>query len=263
MGSFKSVVSEGRIEDLIMILRLALIFCLGTADLVQGAISGSPITDGEKKGFTDSMNDFTQDFLAVAWDDLGENFVFSPFSLHSVLAMLTSGATKNSKTQTELLAGFGRNNKIDLLEKLYGQFVKDYKTPEIEKMLTFGNRLWTTQRYFSKILQPYKDKIMKLYDAEFLKLPAQNGEVDVNNWVKEITEGKITNIIDSVSPDTAALIVNALYFKASWAKSFEEGKPAEFTKFNGRKVVVSMMTRDSQKQAVGRFNADIVNGPRG
>ena len=92
---------------------------------IQGAISS--VSEDEKKGFTDSMNDFTQDFLAVAWEDLGENFVFSPFSLHSVLAMLTSGATNSSKTQKELLAGFGRNSKIDLLEKLYGQFVKDYK----------------------------------------------------------------------------------------------------------------------------------------
>jgi len=258
MGSCVSVACEGTTLGLIMILRLALIFCLGTTNLVQGAISS--VSEDEKKGFTDSMNDFTQDFLAVAFNDLGDNFVFSPFSLHSVLAMLTSGATKGSQTEKELLNGFGRNNKITLLEKLYGQFVKDYKTPEIEKMLIFGNRIWTTQRYFPKILQPYKDNIMKLYDAEFLKLPAANGEVDVNNWVKEITKGKITNIIDSVSPDTAALIVNALYFKASWAKSFEDGKPAEFTKFDGKKVIVPMMTRDSQKQAVGRFNADIVKG---
>ena len=84
-------------------------------------------SDDEKKGFTDSMNDFTQDFLAVSWNQLGDNYVFSPFSLHSVLAMLTTGATNGSQTQKELLLGFGRNSKIDVLEKLYGQFVKDYK----------------------------------------------------------------------------------------------------------------------------------------
>merc|ERR1711944_251438 len=192
MGSKKSAEREERFEYSIMILRLAIIFCLGTGNLVQGAISDGP-SDEDKKGFTDSMNDFTQDFLAVAWEDLGENFVFSPFSLHSVLAMLTSGATNSSKTQKELLAGFGRNSKIDLLEKLYGQFVKDYKTPEIEKTLKFGNRMWTTQKYYPKILEPYKNTISKLYDAEFSKLPAKNGEVEVNNWVSEITKGKITN----------------------------------------------------------------------
>merc|ERR1711936_59271 len=258
MGSCVSVASEGTTLGLIMILRLALIFCLGTTNLVQGAISD--VSESEKKGFTDSMNDFTQDFLAVAWEDLGENFVFSPFSLHSVLAMLTSGATNSSKTQKELLAGFGRNSKIDLLERLYGQFVKDYKTPEIEKTLKFGNRMWTTQKYYPKVLQPYRNTISKLYDAEFSKLPAKNGEVEVNNWVSDITKGKITNIIDQVSPDTAFLIVNALYFKASWAKSFEEGKSQEFTKFDGKKIIVPMMTRESKKQAAGRFTTELVKG---
>merc|ERR1712018_779443 len=258
-----SVLSEGTIIDLVMILRIALIFCLGTTNLVQARATKRAISDGEKKGFTDSMNDFTQDFLAVSWNELGDNYVFSPFRLHSVLAMLTTGATNGSQTQKELLLGFGRNSKIDVLEKLYGQFVKDYKTPDIEKMLIFGNRVWTTQRYFPKSLEAYKNDIAKLYDAEFLELPAENGEVDINNWVSDITKGKISNIIDSVSPDTAALIVNALYFKASWAKSFEDGRPAEFTKFDGKKVIVPMMTGDSQKQAVGRFNTDIVKGPKG
>merc|ERR1711971_244308 len=223
MGSFKSVVSEGRFEDLIMILRLALIFCLGTANLVQGAISGSPITDNEKKGFTDSMNDFTQDFLAVAWDDLGENFVFSPFSLHSVLAMLTSGATNNSETQTELLDGFGRNSKIKLLEKLYGQFVKDYKTPKLEKTLKFGNRMWTTPRYYSKVLPSYKKTISKFYNATFSKLPVKNGEVEVNDWVSKITKGKITNL-------------------------------------DGKREPIRMMRRESKKQAAGRFETELVKG---
>ena len=93
----------------------------------SGNLTKNAISDGDKKGFTDSMNDFTQDFLAVSWNELGDNYVFSPFSLHSVLAMLTTGATNGSQTQKELLLGFGRNSKIDVLEKLYGQFVKDYK----------------------------------------------------------------------------------------------------------------------------------------
>ena len=53
------------------------------------------------------MNEFTQNFMTVCWKDEGDNFVFSPFSLHSVLAMLTSGSTDNSDTLKELLDAFG------------------------------------------------------------------------------------------------------------------------------------------------------------
>ena len=67
-------------------------------------------------------------------------------------------------------------------------------------------------------------------------------------------------ISDSVSPETAFLIVNALFFKASWAKSFDEGKPQEFTKINGNKVLIPMMNRDSKKQFVAQFTTELVEG---
>merc|ERR1712241_130711 len=255
MGSCVSVVSGGTSEDFIMILRISLF--LWATQLVHGKIS-----EDDKRGFTDSMNDFTQDFLAVSWEELGENYVFSPFSLHSVLAMLTTGATDGSRTQEQLLTGFGRGRNIEVLEKLYKKIVKEYKTPDMKEMLTFGNRVWTTSKYFEKILESYKTKILKLYDGKFEQLQAQNGEVAINRWVNKITKGKISNIVDSVDPNTAALIVNALYFKAPWAKSFDEGEEQEFTILSLRRErkIIRMMTRDSQKQAVATFRTSLVQG---
>merc|ERR1712241_300433 len=76
------------------------------------------------------------------------------------------------------------------------------------------------------------------------------------------TKGKISNIVDSVDPNTAALIVNALYFKAPWAKSFDEGEEQEFTILSLRRErkIIRMMTRDSQKQAVATFRTSLVQG---
>ena len=77
-----------------MLTIISVILSFGTL-LVQGAIDASV-----QKAYENSMNDFAQDFLAVAWKEQGEkNFVFSPFSMHSVMAMLTSGASDNSTTQ--------------------------------------------------------------------------------------------------------------------------------------------------------------------
>jgi serine protease inhibitor len=70
-----------------------------------------------------------------------KNFVFSPFSMHSVLAMLTSGATDNSTTQKELLSGFGRAQKIENLEQLYGQFLKSYKGKHFIRSTEFDENL--------------------------------------------------------------------------------------------------------------------------
>ena len=65
-----------------------------------------------------TMNDFTQDFLTVIFSS-SDNIVFSPFSLHTALAILTSGATDNSTTQSELLLALGRVQNIQGLELRY------------------------------------------------------------------------------------------------------------------------------------------------
>ena len=173
-----------------MLTRISVILSFGTF-LVHGAINAAV-----QKTYADSMADFTQDFLSVAMKEQGEkNFVFSPFSMHSVLAMLTTGATDNSTTQKELLNGFGRAQKIENLEELYGQFLKSYKGTDVEKSLKFGNRMWTTPRYFPKIDDEYKSKLENLYGAEFAKFAANNPEKEVNDWVKEVTQGKIDKIV--------------------------------------------------------------------
>ena len=147
------------------------------------------------------LNDFTQDFLAVGGEyaNVG-NFVFSPFSMHSVLAMLMSGVTVDSTTEKELAFGFGSVPSVyGNLEKLYGQFAKSYKATEVEKNLKFGSRLMTTPKSFTKIDESYKCKIEELYDAEFTKFTLTDSEKDVNDWGKQVTQGRINIILGKFS----------------------------------------------------------------
>ena len=56
-----------------------------------------------------------------------DNFVFSPFSLHTALAMLTSASTDNSTTQEELLNALGRTRNLAILEGRYKGVLEDYE----------------------------------------------------------------------------------------------------------------------------------------
>ena len=71
-------------------------------------------------------------------------------------------------------------------------------------------------------------------------------------------------ISDSVSPETAFLIVSPLFFKASWTESFNKGKPQGFITTNHREskpvIKIPMITRDSKKQVVARFTTGLVQG---
>ena len=167
------------------------------------------------EAYAKSMNSFTQNFMAVCWESEGDNFVFSPFSLHSVLAMLTSGSKRNSETELELLDAFGTHRNVEGLEQRYGQFVKNYKTPEVEKNLNFGNRIWTSEKYFPNIKETYQKKIESLYDAKIDLLNPTNPEEEVNDWVKNQTNGEIDKIIGKYKihpPVQQALILDFFNF---------------------------------------------------
>ena len=146
--------------------------------------------------FAGSINDFTQDFMREIWDE-GDNVVFSPFSLHSVLAILISGVTSGSTTEKELLRALGRVNNVQRLEASYERMIDNYKAELASGKweLAIGNKLWTTKNNFQKMNSGYMEKINGIYGASFEELEDKNPEVAINNWVKKITRGKIEKIV--------------------------------------------------------------------
>ena len=113
--------------------------------------------------------------------------------------MLVSGATDNSTTQTELLATMGRHRTIQNIEQRYRYFVQDYKNTDVKEVLSFANKFWTSQKYFTKIRGQYIEKISSLYDASISVIKKQNPEKEINDWVKKQTKGKIDKIIGKSS----------------------------------------------------------------
>merc|ERR1712012_596495 len=210
------------------------------------------------KEFEMTMNDFTQDFLTeVLTSD--DNVVFSPFSLHTALAILTSGATDNSTTQMELLSALGRVQNIQGLELRYKSLLDEYLSDEVNQMLSFGNGFWTAKRYYGKINGRFLEGLSSLFQIDVQALVSRNPEAQINNWVKQQTQGKIDQIINFVSPDVAFLIVNALYFKAAWTVVFDKDpEPKEFTLNSGRKIQVPMMSRTSFHNYAAKFTTDLL-----
>jgi serpin B len=68
---------------------------------------------------------------------------------------------------------------------------------------------------------------------------------DVNGWVKRKTEGKIERILDKLDEASAAVILNAVYFKGKWASTFAKSGTQEqaFNLARGGEAMVPMMRR--------------------
>lgn len=151
------------------------------------------LTQSNIEEFSLTMNDFTQAFLMEMWEE-GDNFVFSPFSLHSALAILTSGATQNTTTEKELLDALGRTSNVQALESRYRLLIQDYIKTNVSNMLSFGNRFWTEKRYYDKLNSQFLERLTYIYDVD-VNVFGPDPAKEVNDWVANVTDGKITKII--------------------------------------------------------------------
>ena len=154
-----------------------------------------------------------------------ENFVFSPLSIHMTLAILATGATRNSTTQDELLGALGRFRNIQGLESHYYKQLNDYLSERsviiqfnllwvkknfelyemdiflfqrsIEYPFHFGNRIWTGATYFQSISGSFVEKLDRNFKADITALPLNSGEAasQINDWVADVTKNKITNLL--------------------------------------------------------------------
>jgi serpin B len=77
---------------------------------------------------------------------------------------------------------------------------------------------------------------------------------DVNAWVGRKTEGKIDRILDALDPNSAAVLLNAVYFKAKWASVFGKSatKDEAFNLAPERQISLPMMRQVESYAFVAR-----------
>ena len=75
---------------------------------------------------------------------------------------------------------------------------------------------------------------------------SQKAATTINNWVEEKTREKIKDLVKPkmLNTDTKMVLVNAIYFKADWAKQFDKKSTKEkqfHTKEVKKELLVPMM----------------------
>ena len=147
---------------------------------------------------------------AVADKNLASgNVVVSPYSAGMALSMLADGA--NGVTKDEL--------KSALSDAVYsGDFLKSTKNTTISS----ANSIWIKDGFSVK--ENYIANLENSYKAQInVRDFSDNGTVkEINKWCSSKTAGRIPQIIDEISPDQVMFLLNALYFKSSWASAFDK-----------------------------------------
>lgn len=144
------------------------------------------------------------------------SYVCSPLSLQVAMAMLANGA--EGETQAEILTALGYGGEgVEGLNQFVRSLILQLPALDLDVTLRLADALLVTTRY--PLRNTFRTVIRDSYFAPAATVPFQDSRyvMDlVNDWADLNTDGLIKPMLEEIDPNTVALLLNALYFKAPW-----------------------------------------------
>ncbi|HXC01332.1 MAG TPA: serpin family protein [Opitutaceae bacterium] len=169
------------------------------------------------------------------------NLLFSPYSIQNALAMTYAGADGDTRAEMQRVLHYPADDTV-----LHGGFaelaqelaqIQHDSAQMLARTITIGlnprtpielhvaNRLFVQDGY--PLRTPFLALVKDNYGAEpepldFIHATEQACST-INDWVKDQTKGKISNLISpgGISEKTRMVIVNAIYMLAGWKQPFK------------------------------------------
>uniref|UniRef100_A0ACD5UK30 Uncharacterized protein n=1 Tax=Avena sativa TaxID=4498 RepID=A0ACD5UK30_AVESA len=212
----------------------------------QSATSGSGL-----QAFALALNKRLGDKAARS----NKNLIFSPVSVYAALSLVAAGARE--RTLSELLGVLGAPSREDLARSV-GVLAEQALADQSQRggpRVSFACAVWHDK---TRPLKPaYSDTAVKEYKAQtcavdFHQKPGEAGR-QINAWVRASTNNLITDIIgpSQLSKMTDLVLANAIYFKGTWHRPFDEEdtEDGKFHRLDGSTVDVPFM-QDSRRQRI-------------
>ncbi len=187
-------------------------------------------------------------FSDFSRERIGENFAFSPASLHLAMSLAYVGAREETARQISNTLGF--DARIENFNTLMAPYYKVFSATEADSLVDFalGNRLFIEKTF---ALQPeYVQNVEHWHggafeSVDFISKPRQ-AESLINGWVSERTRNRIRELIipGSVNELTRLVLVNAIYIKSNWREPFNKSvsKEKAYSTLSGKQVIKNFMT---------------------
>ncbi|NEP86138.1 MAG: serpin family protein, partial [Okeania sp. SIO2C2] len=186
-------------------------------------------------------------FSEIQKSQSNKNIFISPSSIAIALSMTYNGAegkTRDAMTKALNFQGMSLE-EVNQANKELGILLNSLN-PDIK--LDIANSIWTKKgmsfepTFMQRNQNFYQSKVSQI-DFEHPRSP----EI-INNWVNDITKGKIDKIIEKLEPNTVMVLLNAIYFQGNWEQEFAEYSTKEqpFYLPNGTKKQHPIMFQSSR-----------------
>jgi serpin B len=232
-------------------------------DVAQAAVareSAPAVADDDLAALAAGNRAFALDMYKAIRQQAG-NLFFSPYSISQALAMTYAGARGATEQemastlrfdlpQARLHPAFNALDRALISHSQVGASKPNPAQAPSEKPsgleLTTANALWAQQglpireAFLNTLARNYGSGVRLLNFAE-----SEQARQDINMWVSDQTKQRIEDLLPegSITPDTALVLTNAIYFKASWAERFVSQRTADdsFKLLDGSQITTPMM----------------------
>ena len=210
-------------------------------DLLKGIEPGDVTALEDLASGSLQATDFAVRLFKAANED-GENLLLSPLSVLCALAMTANGAEGETRAQMETVLGM-RTEELNLYLHTYLASLPQGETYR----LSVANSLWLKDDARLQVDRDFLQTNADYYQADIYRAPFDQRTLgEINDWVKQETNGMIPRILNEI-PETAIMyLINALAFEGEWIDRYtdEQVWDRTFTKEDGTKQDVELMYAD-------------------
>lgn len=214
-----------------------------------GQYMGEPIANPKKdislsedeKKLVESNNDFAFNLFRKARGE--QSSIMSPLSITYALGMLNNGAAGQTQKEINEVLGFG-DAGADAINAFCRKLLTEAPTLDNTTAAEIANTVFVNSGQDYYLQEGFIEKANQYYDAEpqSLNFFEKEKTIDIiNQWASDHTHGMIPEALNEDSFDELAVsyLLNAIYFKGTWANKFDKQYTQEES-FNGGEPVPMM-----------------------
>ena len=193
--------------------------------------------------FARQGNTFAFDFIDRINTAEEGDFIISPLSMQFLLGMILDGAQNGTADEICKVLGYGLG-EVNAVNEYCLSMLEQLPSLDKKTKLSIANAIFVNKWYDLK--DSYKCTVGKYYQAEVANLDFSDGAGSlktINGWCNKQTNGMIPKVLDKVSTDMLAYLLNAMYFKSEWKEKFPKSNTVSetFTAEGGVTKKVPMM----------------------
>jgi serpin B len=173
-----------------------------------------------------------------------KNIMISPTSVATALSMVYNGAASTTQQAIAKTLELPDLN-LTALNQANATLATALQTADPEVTLNIANSLWGNAGF--SFNPDFLQRNQKFYNAEITSLDFASAAAvgQINAWVSRNTNGKITRIVERISPQQTLFLLNAVYFKGNWTVPFDPNQTKEhpFTRSDGSQKSHPLMSQ--------------------